>query len=165
MKEVSTDHIVWNVWTVITLIICIAIPVCVGAISSYLTKDAMISFGSMNKPPLAPLAWLFPVAWTILYILMGIASFLIFNSNSENRFIGIVLYISQLILNFAWSLIFFRFDAYAFAAVWLVALLVLVVALIINTAKYSMAAMFMLIPYAAWCCFALYLNIGIAMRN
>ena len=155
----------WNTQTVVTLIICIAIPLIVGSISAFLTQNAMMAFDSMNKPMLAPPAWLFPVAWTILYILMGVASFLIYMSNHEARYIGLLLYIGQLIFNFFWSLIFFRLNAYIFAAAWLTILLIMIIALIFNTAKYSKAAMCMLIPYAAWCCFAMYLNVGVAILN
>lgn len=165
MNSTTDNHIIWNTRSIITLIIFIAIPLIVGAVSSFLTKEAMISFNSMDKPPLAPPTWLFPVAWTILYILMGVASFLIYESNSEDRFMGLLIYGVQLVFNFIWSLIFFNHDAYIFAAVWLAVMLLMIIALILNTARYSMAAMFMLIPYAAWCCFALYLNIGVAVRN
>lgn len=161
----SEKQIIWNTRTVFTMIICITIPLLVGAISSFLTKDAMISFNSMNKPPLAPPAWLFPVAWTILYILMGIASFIMFESADESRYIGLVIYVIQLTMNFVWSLIFFRLDAYVFAAVWLALMIIMIIVLIANTSKYSTAAMIMLIPYLAWCCFAMYLNVGIAMIN
>ena len=78
---------------------------------------------------------------------------------------GIMLYVVQLAFNFIWSLIFFRMDAYIFAAIWLGILIFLIVALIVNTSKYSMPAMLMLIPYAGWCCFAMYLNIGVAVLN
>lgn len=163
--EISEHYFVWDIRTITSLIICIAIPLFVGAISALFSRNAMATFDSMNKPPLAPPAWLFPIAWTILYILMGIASFFIVYSVDRSHYIGIVLYLAQLAVNFMWSLIFFRFGAYDFAAIWLGLLIALIVALMINTARYSMPAMLMLIPYVAWCGFAMYLNIGIAMRN
>lgn len=156
---------VWNIRTIVTFIVCIAIPLIVGAVSSFLTRNAMVSFNSMNKPPLAPPAWLFPVAWTILYIVMGIASFLIFKSEDKMHYLGMIIYAGQLVFNFVWSLLFFRLEAYGFAAVWLAVLILMIVALIFNTSKYSRWAMLMLIPYGLWCCFALYLNIGIAILN
>ncbi|MBP9996210.1 MAG: tryptophan-rich sensory protein [Lachnospiraceae bacterium] len=155
----------WSIWSVIALIICIAIPLIVGAISAFLTKDAMVTFNAMNKPPLAPPSWLFPIAWTIIYVLMGIASFLIYQSSSEEKYMGQIIYIVQLIFNFAWSIIFFNLGAYGFSCVWLAILLIMVIALIMNTAQYSIPAMVMLIPYAVWCCFAMYLNIGVAIMN
>ena len=163
--HVAERSMTWSIKTVVTLIVCIAIPFVVGAIASLLTRDGMISFNFMNKPPLSPPAWLFPVAWSILYILMGIASFFIVISSHESSATGLVLYIVQLAFNFVWSLIFFRFEAYTFSAIWLAMLIALIVALIINTSEYSRPAMYMLIPYAAWCCFAMYLNIGIAIMN
>ena len=163
--ETEKNHINWNIKTILTLIICITIPILVGAISSHLTKDAMITFNAMNKPPLSPPAWAFPIVWTILYILMGGASFLIYKSNDESRYMGLVLYTVQLIFNFFWSIIFFRLASYEFAAVWLALMIVMIISLIINSAKYSLTAMLMLIPYVAWCGFALYLNIRIAMLN
>ena len=161
----SDDFTIWNSKTIATLIICILIPIVVGAVSALLTQDAMGSFSLMNKPPFAPPAWLFPIAWTFLYALMGGASFFIYESTSPARDMGLWIYVVQLAVNFAWSLIFFRLDAYAFAAVWLAALIVLIFALLVNTAKTAPVAMLMLVPYAAWCCFALYLNIGIVILN
>ena len=163
--DMSSNHIEWHIGTVNTLIICVAIPLIVGAVAAFFTKGAMLTFNTLAKPPLAPPAWLFPVAWTILYILMGVASFLTFKSKGEGRYMGLMLYVMQLAFNFIWSFIFFSMDAYVFSAIWLGILIFLVIALIVNTSKYSLPAMLMLIPYACWCCFAMYLNIGIAMLN
>ncbi len=163
--EAHKAIIEWNAWTVITFFICIAVPLLIGATSSFFTQDAMYEFNTMIKPPLAPPAWLFPVAWTILYILMGIASFFIIKSTDEARGTGLLIYIIQLGFNFGWSLIFFNLQLYVFSVIWLAILLAMIIGLIINTSKYSKPAMYMLIPYAAWCCFAMYLNISIAMLN
>lgn len=165
VNSADEEKILWNTRAVVILVVCIAIPLIVGAISALLTQNAMASFDSLNQPPSSPPAWLFPVAWTILYILMGISGFYIYMSNNKAHNIGIFLYVVQLLFNFFWCLIFFGISAYIFAAIWLAILLILIIALIVNTSKYSKAAMFMLIPYAAWCCFAMYLNIGIAILN
>lgn len=161
----DNSHIVWNARTVILLIGFIAIPLIVGGISSLLTRNAMMEFNMMVKPPLAPPAWLFPVVWSVLYVLMGIACFLIYESSDESRYAGLVLFSMQLVMNFFWSLIFFRLDAYVLAAAWLALMILLIVALIINTSRYSIPAMIMLIPYGLWCGFAMYLNVGIAALN
>ena len=147
------------------VIICIAIPLVVGIVSSLLTRNAMVAFETMKKPPLAPPGWLFPVAWTILYVLMGLASYFIITSNTGNVKLAIVIYAVQLAFNFFWSLFFFNGKMYAFSFVWLLAMLVMVIILIVLSAKISKAAMFMLIPYAAWCTFAAYLNLGIGILN
>ncbi|MBR5516726.1 MAG: tryptophan-rich sensory protein, partial [Firmicutes bacterium] len=85
------------------LLVCIAIPLLVGAISAFLTKNNMAMFGMINKPPLSPPAWLFPVVWTILYILMGIASYLVYTSEKSVRVTtALKVYGLQLIFNFLW---------------------------------------------------------------
>ena len=67
------------------LVISILIPLAVGAVAGFLTGGGMEAFGTMNKPPLSPPAWLFPIAWTILYTLMGISSYLIYVSRPEEK--------------------------------------------------------------------------------
>ena len=66
------------------LIICIAIPLLVGGLSALLTQSSMETFEMVNKPPLSPPGWLFPVVWTILYVLMGIASYLVLTSGKPD---------------------------------------------------------------------------------
>ena len=68
-----------------TLVKCIAIPLVVGALSAFLSGGGMRIFATTNKPPLSPPGWLFPVVWTILYVLMGIASYLVYTSNAEEE--------------------------------------------------------------------------------
>lgn len=157
---------------VIKLIVAIAIPLAVGMLSSFITKDAMMSFNAMKKPPLAPPGILFPIAWTILYILMGISSYIIYvydvkndtsSLNLKNKCLS--LYAIQLIFNFFWSIIFFKFKLYIFAFVWLVILWILVFKLMRESKKISKVASYLLIPYLAWMTFAGYLNIGIAVLN
>ncbi|MBQ8039514.1 MAG: tryptophan-rich sensory protein, partial [Lachnospiraceae bacterium] len=99
------------------LFICIAIPLIVGLLSALLTSNSMEVFGLLDKPPLAPPAWLFPVVWTILYTLMGISSYLILTSGAGKEEVegAIRLYAYQLIVNFLWSTIFFNLGWYLFA--------------------------------------------------
>lgn len=156
---------------IITIAICIAIPLCLGFTSAGLTGNAMSKFGQFNQPPLAPPAWLFPVAWTALYILMGLASYFIFiykpktKKDARIRVAALVLYCIQLVFNFAWSPIFFGAGAYAFALVWLVAMLFMVIAVVFLTHERITPAMWCLIPYVLWCMFATYLNIGVMLLN
>lgn len=157
---------------VIKLIIAIAIPLAVGMLSSFITKDAMMSFNAMKKPPLAPPGILFPIAWTILYILMGISSCIIYvydakndtsSLNLKNKCLS--LYAIQLVFNFFWSIIFFKFKLYIFAFAWLVILWIIVFKLMRDSNKISKEASYLLIPYLAWMIFAAYLNIGVAILN
>ena len=151
------------------LAIAIMIPLIVGGISALLTKDNMVMFNQINKPPLSPPSWLFPIAWTILYILMGIASYLIYKSKNiffyEERDKALILYIVQLVFNFLWSIIFFNLKQYVFAFVWLLFLWLFIVLLIINAKKVNKIAFYLLIPYLIWVTFAGYLNLMIAILN
>ena len=154
------------------MFVAIVIPITVGMLSSFITKDAMMSFNAMKKPPLAPPGILFPIAWTILYILMGISSYIIFVYDAKNDTTSLniknkclSLYVIQLVFNFLWSVIFFKFKLYIFAFAWLVILWILVFKLILDSKKISKVASYLLIPYLAWMTFAGYLNIGIAVLN
>lgn len=152
----------------LTIMLFIAIPICVGLIASALTSDAMVAFNSMAKPPLAPPAMLFPIAWTILYVLMGLASYIIYKSNTKfevMRFAAMFLYGTQLFFNFIWSIIFFRESNYMGAFVWLICLWGLVLLMLLSYRKISKTAFFLTIPYILWLTFAGYLNISIALMN
>ena len=155
---------------VLKLIIAIIIPLAVGVLSSFITKDAMISFNAMKKPPLAPPGILFPIVWSILYVLMGISSCIIYEFNvkidtvkSRIKNDCLVLYVIQLVFNFFWSSLFFRFKLYYFALAWLVVLWILVFALILKCMKINKIASYLLIPYILWMTFAAYLNISITL--
>lgn len=146
------------------LIVCIIIPLAVGGISAFLTRNSMQAFETMNKPPLAPPAWVFPVVWTILFILMGIASYLVVVSGKPNR-AALTVYGLQLFFNFLWSIIFFNFEQYLLAFIWLVALWLLILATTILFYRISKPAGYLMIPYLLWVSFAGYLNYAIYLLN
>lgn len=152
---------------IIELIIAIAIPLLGGFLVSNFTRSAMLQFDTMSKPPLAPPSWLFPVAWTILYIFMGLGSFLMFRKNTKDsaRVGGLVFYILQLIVNFSWSIVFFNMEQYLVAFLLLVLLWFLVYKMAQNYRKVSVFAFILTIPYLIWLTFAGYLNLGIALLN
>lgn len=149
------------------LLKCIAIPLLVGVVSALLTGGSMEKFGQLNKPPLAPPGWLFPVMWTVLYILMGISSYLVLTSgaNKETILRALKLYIYQLLVNFLWSTFFFNLGWYLFAFVWLVLLWILVLAMIKSFYKIDKTAAILNIPYLLWITFAGYLNLAIWLLN
>ena len=92
------------------LLICLLIPtVLVGGLSALLTMGSMQVYQDLVKPPLSPPGWLFPVVWTILFLLMGVASYLIYVSDAapQEKYRALFLYGVQLILNFTWSIVFF----------------------------------------------------------
>ena len=146
-------------------------PLMLGFISSALTGDAMMNFGALKQPPLAPPAWLFPVAWTILYLLMGVASYLVYKlkpkTPAERTFkkAELIIYFIQLIFNFFWTILFFRLELRFFAFGWLITMWLMILALIIMAFKNRKAAAWCLIPYLLWCTFAAYLNIMVAILN
>ena len=149
----------------------ILLPLVIGIISSLVTGDAMMGFSKFNQPPLAPPAWLFPVAWTILYILMGVASYLIYKLNPKTKVekklqkAESIVYSVQLFFNFMWTILFFKFELRWFAFGWLIAMWLMIYALIFMCAKNRKAAAWCLVPYILWCTFAAYLNVMIAILN
>ena len=148
-------------------IISIAIPLAVGGLSAFLTMDSMEAFSALNQPPLSPPSWLFGVVWSILYILMGIASYLIYNSGAEKEIKtkALTIYGIQLLVNFFWSLIFFNWQQYFIAFIWLILLIVLIILTIMRFYPINRNAAYLMIPYLLWCLFAAYLNFGIFILN
>lgn len=146
------------------LFICIAIALIIGGISAFLTRGNMQAFDMLNKPALSPPGWLFPIVWTVLYILMGIASYLVLVSQKTNNN-ALVLYGIQLFFNFFWSIIFFNLELYIFAFVWLVILWILILKTAISFYQIEKTAGYLMIPYLLWVTFAGYLNLGIYFLN
>ena len=149
------------------LTIAVLLPVAVGTVAAYFTKGAQLAFGMMSKPPLSPPAWVFPVVWTILYVLMGIASYIIWRQGFERDDVkaALKIYLVQLAFNFFWSIFFFNLEWYLFSFIWLAALWGLILVTILKFNKISKAAAYLMIPYLAWVTFAGYLNLGIYMLN
>ncbi len=145
--------------------LAIAIPLLGGGLSALITMNSMNLFDTITKPPLAPPKWLFPLVWTILYIMMGISSYLLFKAKSGESKEALVLYGVQLFFNFWWSIIFFNLKAYWFAAIWLLIMCIIILALVIKSKKINVVAFGLLFPYLLWCTFALYLNVSIAVLN
>lgn len=151
-----------------TYAIAILIPLAVGLISSLLTMDNMQIYSELETPPLSPPSIVFPIVWTILYILMGISSAIVFTNrseNSESAEAGLTFYAVSLVFNFIWSIIFFNLRWFLVAFLWLCVLLYLIVRTIMAYKNVSPLAAYLQIPYAIWVAFAGYLNIGIWFLN
>ena len=148
-------------------IAAVILPLIVGGLSAWLTGDGIKMYALMIKPPLSPPGWLFPVVWTVLYILMGLASFRVYRSCAsayrKKRALG--LYIIQLAVNFFWPLIFFGAGAYLAAFLWLALLCLLVFLCAVLFYHVDKTAGRLLCPYLFWCIFALYLNFGVYLLN
>lgn len=148
-------------------LISISIPLLIGGLSALITSGNMDIFSSIVRPPLSPPSWVFPVVWSILYFLMGVSLYLVWNSDaSENeRRRAFLLFIIQLFLNFIWSPIFFNKQWFLFAFVVLVFLWVVTLLMIISFYKISKPAGLLQIPYLLWLTFAGYLNFAIYLLN
>lgn len=146
------------------LILCILLPLFVGGISAFLTKDNMDIFSFLNKPSLTPPGFVFPIVWTILYILMGIASYLVLTTDKTDDF-SLFFYGLQLFFNFFWSILFFNLEAYLLSFIWLILLWILIFITTILFYKISKPAGYLMIPYLLWVSFAGYLNLAIYFLN
>ena len=146
------------------LIISILIPLTVGTMSALFSGN-MSSYSILNKPAFSPPGFIFPVVWTILYILMGASSYIVYFSNSSNKSKALLLYCIQLFFNFCWSIIFFGLDLFLFAFIWLIALIFIIIIMIREFYAVTPLAAYLQIPYLIWCIFAAYLNLFLFIMN
>ena len=147
------------------LIISIVFAELVGAVSALLAGDFGSLYAEVQRPPLSPPAWVFPVVWAVLYALMGITSYMIYRSDSYRSKSALTVYLIQLAVNFSWSIIFFRFQLLTLAAVVAVLLTVLVGIMICMFFIIRKKAGYLNIPYLLWMIFASYLAIGTMLLN
>ena len=149
-------------------IISVAVALGVGVLSAAITKDNMDIYDNLIVPNIAPPSWLFPIVWTLLYTLMGIGAALIYKRRITDTLAvrgALSTYAISLVLNFAWSIIFFNANAFLLAFLWLVLLLYFIVKTILEYRKIEPIAAYLQIPYALWVAFAGYLNIAIYLLN
>lgn len=151
-----------------TYLIAILIPLAVGGLAALLTSGNMMLYDEIVKPPLAPPPILFPIVWTILYILMGIGSARVYlkkEAMPKEVTSALKTYALQLGFNFFWSLIFFNLRAFLFAFIWLIALWGLIIIMLFQFYKIDKIAAIINIPYFLWVTFAAYLNLAIYILN
>ena len=145
------------------LAVTIAIPLCVGGISAMLTGDMMKEYFFFNKPPLSPPGWVFPIVWTILYVMMGLASYLVITSGADRSLIvkALAFYGISLVLNFFWSILFFNQSLFLWAFIELVAMWTVIIITTVLFFRASSPAGLLMIPYILWSSFAAYLNFAV----
>lgn len=150
-----------------TLIYSLALPLVVGGLAGFLTKDSMSAFGQLNQPPLSPPGWLFPLVWAILYLLMGLAFYMVTVSDENDEQVNNAkkIYYLQLAVNFFWSIIFFNMERYLFAFLWLILLWILIIVTLTRFYRIQPLAGYLMIPYLLWVTFAGYLNFGVFLLN
>lgn len=152
--------------TIKELLIALAIPLAVGGLAALLS-GGMKDFQTMNQPPLSPPGWLFPIVWTILYLLMGYASYRVYTAEADQgaKRRALILYAIQLLLNLLWPILFFRFHLYLTAFFLLVILWVFIYLTIRAFSAIDERAGDLLLPYILWVTFAGYLNLGVFLLN
>ena len=142
------------------LIVIIIITFVVGSFFSFFTMNNMDTFKELVKPINVP-GILFPIVWSILYLLMSISLYIVIDKNRNS----LIIYSIQLIINSLWTLIFFGFGAYLLAFIWIILLLIAIVIMIAKFYNIDKKAAYLNIPYLLWVLFAAYLNLGIYLLN
>lgn len=154
-------HVNWK-----KLLICLAIPLAIGGLGALL-GGGMDQYQALNQPPLSPPGWIFPIVWTILYLLMGYASYRVLTADAPraDRKKALTFYGIQLFLNFLWPALFFGLGWFWAAFVLLLALWVMIYLTMHLFGLIDDTAENLLIPYLLWVTFAGYLNLGVALLN
>lgn len=152
---------------VIKLIVSIAAPLLAGGVGAVVTTPAISTwYATLNKPWFTPPDWLFGPVWTLLYILMGLALFLVWRSpKSRTRDIGIALFAVQLAVNVFWSFAFFGLENTLYGVLTIIPLWVLIAATIFQFYKVSKGAAFLMVPYILWVSIATALNTAAYLLN
>lgn len=153
---------------ILKFIVAVTIPLAVGAVAGFFTSSSVKGwFTTLHKPSFNPPSWLFAPVWTILYILMGVALFLIWKNNTEPQLkkTAITLFFVQLAFNFLWSFIFFYAQQPGWALVDIILLWLMILFTILSFGKISTAAAWLLLPYICWVSFATILNYSIWKLN
>lgn len=146
------------------LIIALAVPLFIGWVGSLFVMPALpIWYNSLAKPALNPPSWIFAPVWTLLFVLMGIAAFLVWRKelNKKTVKMALAIFIFQLFLNVFWSLLFFGMRNPMVAFTEIISLWFAIMALLLAFYQVSRPAAYLLIPYVLWVSFATYLNYAI----
>ena len=152
----------------LSLGISIAVAEVTGLLSALISGNMSDGYSNFVKPPLSPPAILFPIAWVILYALMGAAAYFVWDSrrgSDYERKIALRFYAAQLLVNFSWSIFFFRFEAFWFSVAVIILLFILALITALNFRKINRLSYWLMLPYLVWLGFATYLNIGVAALN
>lgn len=149
------------------LLAALALPLGAGALGALGLRDSMEAFSALRKPPLTPPGWVFPVVWTVLYLMMGFASYLVYMSDAphENVRTALIVYGISLAVNALWPTLFFGLGLYLIAFIDLVVLWFLVRSVMLQFYALRPLAAHLVFPYLLWLTFAGYLNIGVYLLN
>lgn len=150
------------------LLLCVATSLGAGAIGSIFTRQAIPTwYVTLEKPAFNPPNWVFAPVWTLLYILMGVAAFLVWRKGLDNRQVRIALiaFLVQLILNASWSVAFFGLESPSYGLFVIAVLGIAILLTVLAFFRISRAASVLMWPYLLWVAFATVLNVSIWMLN
>lgn len=143
----------------------IVITLLVGSFFTLFIMDSFNIYNTIDKPFLSPNKIVFPIVWSVLYILMGISLYIISESKYLNKDKSYLLYILQLLVNSVWPLFFFKFRLFFVSFLIVLLLIYLVIKLILEFYKINKLAAYLQIPYLLWLIFASYLSLGVFLLN
>ena len=149
------------------LIVALVVPLSIGAFAGMFTSEAIPGwYASLNRPSFNPPNWIFGPVWTTLYLLMGVSLFIIWKQEkSKERNRAILTFFVQLVLNFAWSFIFFYFNFIGLALVEISLLWLCIILMLVQFYKIKPLAAYLNIPYLMWVSFASALNLSYYLLN
>lgn len=149
------------------LAISIIIPLAVGFISSFFTRNSIPTwYSTLVKPALSPPNWIFFPVWTLLYVMMGVSLYLVWRKGFGNKTkTAIYLFSAQLLLNFLWTFLFFGLKSMLLAFAGIIVLWIMILITIVRFYRISKEAAYLLIPYIIWVSFASYLNLATFLVN
>jgi tryptophan-rich sensory protein len=159
----QNKHIDWTAF-----IVLLAINVAIGVIASFFTRPEIPTwYATLQKPSFNPPPWLFGPVWTVIYVLIAFAAYRVWlHRNDGWEFtVSTLVYIFQLALNFAWSIVFFGMHQISWALVVILALLASIILNMVFFSKFSRTGAWLLLPYLLWVSFASVLNLNIYLLN
>ena len=150
----------WKSW-----IVPLLIPLAVGVVSVLITRENMAVYDAIAKPPFAPPPILFPIVWTVLFLLMGVSAKLVEDTPAPDQNAALAVYYLQLVVNFFWPILFFNKRAFFIAFIWLVLLWLLITVMVVRFYRIRPVAGLLQLPYLVWVTFAGVLNFSIYWLN
>lgn len=149
------------------LIISILISLSTGIISGLITINSQNTYSTIETPFFAPPGFLFPIVWSILYLLMGISAYIVYSSDAKpsDKQAALAIYALSLVINFIWPILFFNAKLYLISFIWLIILWIFILLTILAYSKINKTAAYLQIPYLLWVTFAGILNLAIVVLN
>lgn len=147
------------------LAVSVLIPILTGGAASLINLDGFKEFETVNKPSITPPMIVFPIVWTVLYILMGLSTYIVYESPENGKTRAYFFYVMQLAANFLWTCFFFGAQDYLAAFVTVIILLLLISGMIFSFYGVNKKSAYLQIPYFIWVTFASYLNYLVHIMN